>query len=168
MILLLWILGTEKIICGGGYNGGAWGNIPGSRNSLHLDLGSDYMNDTHVKIHWVVYLQSVHFSLSMLKLKKKKIKNHSLQQCIFTERFKQHWNIETKTLILPVSCPLFLLSSLKNTIRWTSFQIIFTYIHAYICVYIYLYICIYIKYVCVTLKTYTFMIYNDSTILFFL
>lgn len=55
MILLLWTSGTDKIICGGGYNRGAQGRVLGRRDILHLDPGSGYVSDTRVNIHRAIY-----------------------------------------------------------------------------------------------------------------
>lgn len=70
--------------------GSTSGCILEDRNILYLDLGSGYMSNICVKVHWVVYLQFVHFSFSMSKLKKIVLHHRSLHEYIFTERVKQH------------------------------------------------------------------------------
>ena len=55
MILLLWTSGTDKIICGGGYNRGTQWSVLGRRNILYIDLGSGYISNTRVNIHRAIY-----------------------------------------------------------------------------------------------------------------
>lgn len=75
---------ADKIIYGDGHNGGAQCSILGA-NILHLDLDSAYKSNTYVKIHWAIYLQFVHVSFSMSKLKNNFLKSQKLHKYIFTD-----------------------------------------------------------------------------------